>query len=114
MYAIYNTPYLDKIKKCYYHILIIEPRPTGDLLQMVKNITIPNVIEACSHCKSMSECVYVFKSIQHPGQLMTLNESVYLFNALQELGLQVNTDLTKTLIKTQLKDEYRTLLCYIQ
>jgi hypothetical protein len=115
MYAIYSTPYLDKLNKCYYDILIIEPRPIGKLTNMCKQIIIPNLTGTtdCSNCPTINKCIYAFISINDNSKLMQPNEIPNLFNKLIEEGFNINTDLTKMLMQTNIRQNDKKLLCYI-
>lgn len=114
MYAIYSTPYLDKIKKCYYNILIIEPRPSGVIRPLLKLVQIPNLTGNCGNCQSITDCVYAFLSIKDPSKLMELDELPYLFNELSMINYRANTNFTKMLLQSNVKQSQKTLLCYIE
>lgn len=115
MYAIYSTPYLDTIHKCYYNILIIEPEPIDKLLQMVKRIKVNNLTSTSNYnnCLSTLDCVYAFKSIKNANNIMKIDELSYLFNKLNIEGFIINTDLTKMIIQTGIQQNKKKLLCYL-
>jgi hypothetical protein len=114
MYAIYSTPYLDKFQKCYYNILIIEPRPIGAIRPLLKLIQLPNLSGNCGSCQSMTECVYAFISIKDTSKLMELDELPQLFNELHSKEYNANTSFTKMIQHSNIKQSQKTLLCYIE
>jgi hypothetical protein len=116
MYAVYSIPFLDKSQKCYYNVLMIEPKPSNDILMLTKQIMMPNLTGRTEYggCSHNNNCVYTFKSIQNDNELMRVNEIPQLFGELLLKGYIVNSDLTKMLIQTKITHENKTLLCYIQ
>lgn len=116
MYAIYSTPYLDKIQQTYYNILTIEPKPMGNLKDMAKQIQLPsltNQFGSSHNYSNLSSCVYALKSIKDPFKLMGLNEIPALFNELEENGYKINNEITNMMNTGNVRQENRILLCYI-
>ena len=114
MYAIYTTPYLNTQNKCYYNIIIIEPPPSDNIMNFVKQIKIPNLISnSCIHISTL-DCVYAFKSIKNSSELMQLDELPELFNLFNNNNLTVDTSLTKMIIKTGVLQNNKRLLCYLK
>ena len=117
MYAIYSTPYLDKIQQTYYNILTIEPKPIGNLKDMVKQIqlsSLTNQFGSSHNYSTLSSCVYALTSIKDPFKLMELNEIPALFNELKENGYNINTDITNMMNRGNVRQENRVLLCYVE
>tara|TARA_Y100000389_G_C17132853_1_gene351098 strand:+ start:145 stop:495 length:351 start_codon:yes stop_codon:yes gene_type:complete len=115
MYAIYATPYLNTQNKCYYNIIIIEPQPSENIMNFVKQIKIPNLISNSGFNNvSTLDCVYAFKSIKNNSELMQLNELPDLFNLFNDNNLIIDTSLTKMIMKTGILQNNKRLLCYLK
>ena len=115
MYAIYSTPYLDKVKKTYYNILIIEPKPIGNIQDIAKQIQLPNLTHNNSLYNSqLYNCVHAIKSKKDPFKLMDIDEIPTLFNYLTQNGYKINSEITNMIHNGNIQQEMRSLLCFIQ
>lgn len=111
MYAIYTTPYFDKLHKCYYNIIVIEPSPTNILKQHVVRANIPNITPGCGESKY--NCVDVFKGSKN-HKYMTVEEMPLLFELFISNNISFQTDITKMIMKSGIQRNSYKLLCFIE
>ena len=118
MNAIYITPYYDQVNKYYKNIIVIYGKPPDDIKNLTSQINlkppsnyIDNYSQQIDCC--LTKCVYAFKSECNTSQLMCVDEIPTLFNELMLKGYKIDTEVTKMMFQSEVKQVNKKLLCYI-
>lgn len=118
MNAIYITPYYDQTNKYYKNIIIIYNKPPEDLKSLTQQINLKspssytdNYSQATDCC--INRCVYSFRSFCNSSQLMCVDEIPTLFNELMLKGYKIDTEITKMMFQSEIRQVNKKLLCYI-
>ena len=115
MYQLTSEVYLDKRNECYKKIIVITPDPQKDPSAVALQCITSRVhreklspFKDRTTCCSIEQCMIVLCK-PNTNELLCLKDIPILFNYLIKNGYQINTDITKVMHKTKIKD----LICYI-
>ena len=114
MYTLKIIPYLDKTTKCYKKIISINNIPCDELKNNVTRIS-PQKLSPFQYntCCQAEQCIYVFKSLKNPCDIMCIDEIHNLFSHITNLGYKLNTDLNNLLMTNTNTMHDREFLCFI-
>ena len=114
MYQITSEVYLDLHNKCYKNIIVIYPKPKDDSLNaIIKSVTRQKLspFDEVSFCCPRNRCMYAFVHPHNKCELLCVNDIALLFSYLSQNGFNINTDLTKIMLKSSV--EIKNLICFI-
>ena len=114
MYQIKSEVYLDKFNECYKKIITIHPKPKNDKLNsMIKTISREKLspFQENSPCCTQSKCIYAFINPSCKCELLCIDDIAILFNFLISNGFKINTDITKIMLKSDVR--IPNLICFI-
>jgi len=111
MYQISSEAYLDKFNECYKNIVVISPKPNDPSLNSITRAISREKLspfQEISPCCPLDRCIYAFV---HPNrcELLCVNDIAILFGFLTTNGYTINTDLTKIMQDSDVKN----LICFI-
>jgi hypothetical protein len=100
--------------KSYYNILIIDPLPSN-LSSHVRKIHPPSLTNHSNYGSNRLrlDCIHAFISIKNNTQFMNIDELPQLFLILNQEGHNVDTSITKMILKTGVVPEGKKLIAYI-
>ena len=114
MYQIKSEVYLDKFDECYKKIITIHPKPKNDKLNsIIKTISRQKLspFQENSPCCTQSKCMYAFINPSCKCELLCIDDIAILFNFLLSNGFKINTDITKIMLKSDVR--IPNLICFI-
>ena len=114
MYQIKSEVYLDKFNECYKKIITIHPKPKNNKLNsMIKTISREKLspFQENSTCCAQSKCIYAFINPSCKCELLCIDDIAILFNFLLSNGFKINTDITKIMLKSDVR--IPNLICFI-
>ena len=105
MYTLKVIPYLDEYNKKYKQIITINCVPEGELANYVKKVKLPKLSPFKDNSESCSYkcCSYVILDLNNKNTFMCVDDIPSLFTFLYENNYIINTNLTKLMIKGDVK-----------
>tara|TARA_B100001093_G_scaffold339441_2_gene324218 strand:- start:1641 stop:1991 length:351 start_codon:yes stop_codon:yes gene_type:complete len=114
MYQITSEVYLDLYNECYKNILVIYPKPKDPSLNAItKPITREKLspFDDISPCCPRDRCMYAVVHPYNKCELLCVNDIALLFSYLNENSYNINTDVTKIMLKSSV--QIKNLICFI-
>lgn len=120
-YTLSAQPYLDQRNKCYKKIITINCRPSGPLMNHVKQISPPKLspFKESSSCYPSTNCIFAITAMDcHANtsncndDLMAVDDIPNLFSFLSMNGYTIDSNLTNILQKSDIRLSNE-LLCFI-
>ena len=112
-YQLSSSIYLDQYNECYKKIVIINQKPTGALLSLIRTIHSDKVspFKATSPCCPEPYCLLAILNPLVTTELLCMDQIGDLFSFLTSNGYTIQYELTKIMqLSTQKIDK---LICYI-
>ncbi len=117
MYALYTRLYLHPITKEYIEVFMVEPKPKGPLLSILKRVA-PLKLSPYKGFNQCEGCIYLVKNINPDRRCSTeflaVDDLPILFCFLTDNGYDIDTKLTKLMIQGKSAATKRNLVCYIR
>lgn len=111
MFEIKIIPYLNKYNE-YIKILVINPKPTGNIMSITKQIIKPKLSPFESKNNCSCQCLYAIMDLENKEEFMCLSKITELYNYLISNGYNINESFTKLMQKSSI-DPNSQLLFYI-
>ncbi len=117
MYALYTRLYLHPITKEYIEVFMVEPKPKGPLLSILKRVA-PLKLSPYKGFNQCEGCIYLVKNINPDRRCSTeflaVDDLPILFCFLTDNGYDIDTKLTKLMVQGKSAATKRNLVCYIR
>lgn len=115
-YELSSRMYLSRQSNCYKRIITINKEPDGPLQQYVKQLqhnklSIFDIQNECDSC--YKNCFYGILDPHNKNDLLCLDNITNLFQFLLSNNYQINTEITKLMIKNKRINSNDNLIAYI-
>lgn len=111
MFEIKIIPYLN-INNEYIKILTINPKPTGNLLSITKQISPNKLSPFKTNNNCTRQCIYAIMDFHDKNKFLCINQITELYNYLISNGYTINESFTKLMQKSNI-DPNSQLLFFI-
>jgi len=114
MYQLSAKVHLDQHNECYKKIIIVEPKPTtGALSSIIKVIgrTKLSPFDQPSPCCPQNNCLNVIVDPNNKRQLLCVKDIAVLFSYLLSNGYKIDTQVTKIMLKSDVR--IPNLICFV-
>jgi hypothetical protein len=124
--SLFSQPYLDTYTQCYKNIVVLNLKPQGPLVDLVKFVNFPRLSEfkQPGPCSPIKQCGYALMSLgtcstgcgKFGNDLMTVDEIPTLISYLVSNGYTVDTSITKMFYQSEIRFDTYTgnkLICFI-
>lgn len=101
MFSITIEPFLNKNNE-YTKILVINPKPTGNLINITKQITAPKLSSFQVNDKCKKTCIYAIMDINNKENFMCLSDIPNLYNYLISNGYTIDIEFSKLMKKNNI------------
>ncbi len=117
MYALTTRMYLHPTSKEYIKVFMVEPRPKGPLLSILKRVA-PLKLSPYKGFNDCEGCIYLVINLNPERRCSTefldMDDLPLLFCFLTENGYDIDTKLTKLMVQGKSAATKRDLVCYIR
>ena len=117
MYALTTRMYLHPISKEYIKVFMVEPKPKGPLLSILKRVA-PLKLSPYKGFNDCEGCIYLVLNLNPERRCSTeflaMDDLPLLFCFLTEHGYDIDTKLTKLMVQGKSAATKRDLVCYIR
>ena len=117
MYALTTRMYLHPTSKEYIKVFMVEPRPKGPLLSILKRVA-PLKLSPYKGFNVCEGCIYLVLNLNPERRCSTeflaMDDLPLLFCFLTEHGYDIDTKLTKLMVQGKSAATKRDLVCYIR
>ena len=111
MFEIKIIPYLD-LNNEYIKILVITPKPRGNLISITKQITYNKLSSFQTNNRCSQQCLYAIMDFHDKNKFLCISQITELYNYLILNGYTINDSFTKLMQKKNI-DQNSQLLFYI-
>ena len=117
MYSLSTRLYLHPTTKEYSEVFMVEPKPNEPLLSILKRVA-PLKLSPYKGFNDCQGCIYLVKNLNPERRCSTeflaMEDLPLLFSFLIENNYEIDTTLTKLIIKGKSAATNRNLVCYIR
>jgi len=114
MYQLSLKPYYNSVNQCYTQLIVIYPKPSGALLNIIKQVPPTNLSPFLKYstCEPQPSCFYAILNPTRKCDFLYIDDLPLLLCFLTENDYKIDYNITKILMKsnTSIQD---TLLFYI-
>ena len=117
MYSLSTRIYLHPTTKEYSEVFMVEPKPKGALLSILKRVA-PLKLSPYKGFNDCEGCIYLVKNLNPERRCSTeflaMEDLPMLFSFLIENHYDIDTKLTKLIVQGKSAATNRNLVCYIR